>query len=75
MHRGHHEANQSRARVVSAPRRNHEPHQHEPESAGSASSMAIDIRVMVMIYTRDQQSALPFVDFLSRANPAESQRP
>jgi hypothetical protein len=39
-----------------------------------APSVTIDARVTLMTYTGDQQSALLFVDFLSPAHPAESQR-
>jgi hypothetical protein len=36
--RGHHEADLARSRVVSAPRRDHEPYEHALESAGNAPS-------------------------------------
>jgi hypothetical protein len=51
MHRGHHKSNQSRSRIVSAPLRCHEPHEHASESAGTASSVNIDARVTAIVYT------------------------
>jgi hypothetical protein len=71
MHRGHYEANQSRSRVVSAPGRDHEPHEHASEGAGNPASMTIDARFTVAIDTGDHQSALLFVHFLTPAHPAE----
>jgi hypothetical protein len=56
-------------------RRDREAHEHASERAGDASSITIDARITVMIYTRDHQSALLFVHFLTPAHPAELWQP
>ena len=73
-HRGHHEPNQSRSSVISARGQEHEPHEHASESAGIASSVTIDARVVALIYTGIIRRRCLLFILLSPAHPAERGR-
>ena len=74
-HRGHREANQSRSRVVSAPRPDHEPHEPASQSGGNVASVTIDAGVTPRIDAGGYQSAWLLVDLLSQADPTAHRRP